>query len=78
MLTLLLLLACGGPSLDGQHDDCTTTDDCADSQLECLQSDGDAQTCEVACAVDDDCPLHQTCELIGSYGDGGVCYEGPA
>ncbi len=73
---LMVMVACGGPVLSGQHAECTSNDDCGDDSLECLTSDGGLSTCEVSCTSGDTCPLEQTCENIGVYGEGvGVCYE---
>lgn len=81
--SLFVVVACGGETLDGQHDSCSTTDDCGDIQLECVSTEsGSARTCEVVCTVEasdsDECPLHQDCTDLATGPTGLICYEGPA
>ncbi|MFO0548454.1 MAG: hypothetical protein U0271_08715 [Polyangiaceae bacterium] len=79
---VFLVGACGGETLDGQHDSCSTTDDCDDIQLECLSTESGIKTCEVACTVEasdsDECPLHQDCTDLATGPTGLICYEPPA
>jgi hypothetical protein len=75
--------ACGGPTVDGQHDSCDKDADCPTGHnFVCLADADGNKSCEIPCdptlqVVDQQCPLEENCETETAFPEP-VCYELPA